>query len=111
MDAPRVCAAGVDIEVVIYDFGAIKNDVLTAGPAGEGPDLFVGPHDMVGEVVANGVVAPIDLGSISDDIFEVGIAGFSYGGEVYGFPYATEAIAMYYNADLVDGVPSTWEEV
>ena len=35
---------------------------------------------MVGEVVANGVVAPIDLGSISDDIFEVGIAGFSYGG-------------------------------
>ena len=63
---------------------------------------------MVGEVVANGVVAPIDLGSISDDIFEVGIAGFSYGGEVYWFPYATEAIAMYYNADLVDGVPSTW---
>ena len=28
-------AAGVDVEVVIYDFGAIKNDVLTAGPAGE----------------------------------------------------------------------------
>ena len=49
-------AAGVDVEVVIYDFGAIKNDVLTAGPAGEGPDLFVGPHDMVGEIVANGVV-------------------------------------------------------
>ncbi len=57
-------AAGVDVEVVIYDFGAIKNDVLTAGPAGEGPDLFVGPHDMVGEVVANGVVAPFDLGSM-----------------------------------------------
>ena len=32
---------------------------FTAGPAGEGPDLFIGPHDMVGEIVANGVVAPI----------------------------------------------------
>ncbi len=104
-------AAGVDVEVVIYDFGAIKNDVLTAGPAGEGPDLFVGPHDMVGEIVANGVVAPLDLGSIAEDIFDVGIAGFSYNGEVYGFPYATEAIAMYYNADLIDGVPSTWDNV
>ena len=103
-------AAGVDVEVVIYDFGAIKNDVLTAGPAGEGPDLFVGPHDMVGEIVANGVVAPLDLGSIAEDIFDVGIAGFSYNGEVYGFPYATEAIAMYYNKDLVDSVPTTWEE-
>ena len=101
-------AAGVDVEVVIYDFGSIKDDVLTAGPAGEGPDLFIGPHDMVGEVVTNGVVAPIDLGSIQSDIFDVGISAFSYGGEVYGFPYATEAIAMYYNADLVDGVPTTW---
>ena len=104
-------AAGVDVEVVIYDFGSIKDDVLTAGPAGEGPDLFIGPHDMVGEVVTNGVVAPIDLGSIQSDIFDVGISAFSYGGEVYGFPYATEAIAMYYNADLVDGVPTTWDEV
>ena len=104
-------AAGVDVEVVIYDFGTIKDDVLTAGPAGEGPDLFISPHDIVGEVATNGVVAPIDLGSIQSDIFDVGIAGFSFGGEVYGFPYATEAIAMYYNSDLVDGVPSTWEEV
>ena len=77
-------AAGVDVEVVIYDFGSIKDDVLTAGPAGEGPDLFIGPHDMVGEIVANGVVAPLDLGSIAEDIFDVGIAGFSYNGEVYG---------------------------
>ena len=101
----------INLDIVVNDFGAIKNDVLTAGPAGEGPDLFVGPHDMVGEIVANGAVAPIDLGSIASDIFDVGITAFSYGGDVYGFPYATEAIAMYYNADLVDGVPSTWEEV
>jgi maltose/maltodextrin transport system substrate-binding protein len=97
--------------VVIYEFGAIKDDLSTAGPAGEGPDLFIGPHDMVGEVVTNGLVSPIDLGSIQSDIFDVGISAFSVGGEVYGFPYATEAIAMYYNADLVDGVPTTWDEV
>ena len=103
-------AAGVDIEVVVYDFGAIRTDVQTAGPAGEGPDVFLGAHDWVGELAANGVVAPLDLGSVASDLFEVGVTAFSYGGEVYGFPYATEAIAMFYNADLVDSVPTTWEE-
>jgi maltose-binding protein MalE len=61
-------------------------------------------------LAANGVVAPLDLGSVASDLFEVGVTAFSYGGEVYGFPYATEAIAMFYNADLVDSVPATWEE-
>ena len=103
-------AAGVDIEVVVYDFGAIRTDVQTAGPAGEGPDVFLGAHDWVGELAANGVVAPLDLGSVASDLFDVGVTAFSYGGEVYGFPYATEAIAMFYNADLVDSVPATWEE-
>ena len=103
-------AAGVDIEVVVYDFGAIRTDVQTAGPEGEGPDVFLGAHNWVGELAANGVVAPLDLGSVASDLFEVGVTAFSYGGEVYGFPYATEAIAMFYNADLVDSVPATWEE-
>jgi len=103
-------AAGVDVEVVVYDFGAIRTDVQTAGPAGEGPDVFLGAHDWVGELAANGVVSPLDLGSVASDLYDVGVTAFSYGGEVYGFPYATEAIAMFYNADLVDSVPTTWEE-
>jgi maltose-binding protein MalE len=103
-------AAGVNVEVVVYDFGAIRTDVQTAGPAGEGPDVFLGAHDWVGELAANGVVSPLDLGSVASDLFDVGVTAFSYGGEVYGFPYATEAIAMFYNADLVDSVPATWEE-
>ena len=104
-------AAGVDVEVVVYEFGAIRTDVQTAGPAGEGPDVFLGAHDWVGELAANGVIQPINLSSVSADLFEVGINAFSYDGMSYGFPYATEAIAMYYNADLTDGVPASWDDV
>ena len=104
-------AAGVDVEVVVYDFGAIRTDVQTAGPAGEGPDVFLGAHDWVGELAANGVLQPINLASVASDLFEVGINAFSYDGMSYGFPYATEAIAMYYNADLTDSVPTTWDDV
>ena len=56
-------------------------------------------------------LAPVNIGSVASDLFDVGIAGFSYGGMTYGVPYATEAIAMYYNADLVDSVPATWDDV
>ena len=104
-------AAGVDVEVVVYEFGAIRTDVQTAGPAGEGPDVFLGAHDWVGELAANGVIQPINLSSVSADLFEVGINAFSYDSMSYGFPYATEAIAMYYNADLTDGVPASWDDV
>ena len=104
-------AAGVDVEVVVYEFGAIRTDVQTAGPAGEGPDVFLGAHDWVGELAANGVIQPINLSSVSADLFEVGINAFNYDGMSYGFPYATEAIAMYYNADLTDGVPASWDDV
>jgi maltose-binding protein MalE len=61
-------AAGVDVEVVVYDFGAIRTDVQTAGPAGEGPDVFLGAHDWVGELAANGVLQPINLASVAADL-------------------------------------------
>ena len=32
-----------------------------AGPAGEGPDIIIGAHDWLGELVTNGLLAPIDL--------------------------------------------------
>ena len=57
-------ATGVDVEIVLVDFGSIKDEVITKGPAGEGPDIFIGAHDWVGELATNGAVAPIDLGDL-----------------------------------------------
>ena len=82
-------ATGVEIEVQIVDFGDIREQVQVAGPAGEGPDIFVGAHDWTGELAANGVIAPVDLGGNADDFFGVGIDGFSYEGQLYAVPVAT----------------------
>jgi arabinogalactan oligomer / maltooligosaccharide transport system substrate-binding protein len=104
-------ATGVDVEVQIVDFGEIRGQVQTAGPAGEGPDLFVGAHDWTGELAANGVVEPIDLAGRGGDFFQVALDAFSYEGDLYAVPYATEAVALYYNAELVDEPPATWDEM
>lgn len=111
--ADFTAATGVDIEVQIVDFGDIREQIQVAGPAGEGPDLFVGAHDWTGELAANGVVSPVELGANADDFFQVGIDGFSYEGSLYAVPVATEAIAMYVNNDLVpaDQVPTAIEDL
>ena len=104
-------ATGVELQVDIVDFGSIKDEVITKGPAGEGPDIFVGAHDWIGELATNGAIASIDLGGREGEFTETGLAALSWDGEQYGIPYVTEAIAMYYNADLVPEAPATLEDL
>jgi arabinogalactan oligomer / maltooligosaccharide transport system substrate-binding protein len=102
---------GIDLVIEEVGFGDIRNLVATAGPAGEGPDVFVGAHDWLGEMVTSGLVAPLDLGSLEADFAPAAIDGFTYGGELYGMPNATENLALFINTDLVEECPATWTEV
>ncbi len=104
-------ATGVTVRVEIVDFGQMKDQVGTAGPAGEGPDLFIGAHDWTGELAANGLVEPIDLGSKSGEFFDVALTAFNFEGQNYGLPIALEAVAMYYNTDLVPEAPTAFEDI
>ena len=104
-------ATGVDVEIVLVDFGSIKDEVITKGPAGEGPDIFIGAHDWVGELATNGAVAPIDLGGRSVEFTDTGLNALKWEGQQYGLPYVTEAVALYYNADLVSEAPASIEDL
>ena len=43
------------IDVIVYD--DLREQVTTAAPAGEGPDVFIGAHDWTGEMAASGIAA------------------------------------------------------
>ncbi len=103
-------ATGVSVQVQIVDFGSIREQVTTQAPAGEGPDLFIGASDWTGELATNGVIEPVDLGSKSGDFFELSLTAFSVDGQLYAVPYGYEAIALYYNTDLVPEPPASIEE-
>ena len=62
-------------------------------------------------MAADGIAAPIDLGGRDDEWVPVSRVAFNYSGSLYAVPYATEAIAMYYNTDLVPEPPTTFEEM
>ena len=104
-------ATGGEVEIEVVGFGEIRDQAGVAGPAGEGPDLFVGAHDWTGELAVNGLVEPIDLGGRAGEFFEVALTAFSFEGNLYAVPYATEAIALYYNTDMAAEAPATFEEI
>ncbi len=102
---------GVELLIEEVGFGNIRSNFLIAGPAGEGPDIIVGAHDWLGELVSSGLLAPVDLGDLADQFTPASISAFSYDGELYGLPNATENVAFFINTDLVPECPASWEEV
>jgi arabinogalactan oligomer/maltooligosaccharide transport system substrate-binding protein len=102
---------GVTVEIQQLQFGDIRDQLGVAGPAGEGPDILLGAHDWMGQLVVNGLVAPIDLGDKEDLFVENAISAMSYNGQLYGMPVQTENVALVRNTDLVPDAPATWEEL
>jgi len=102
---------GIALEVVEFPFSEIRDQFTTAAPAGEGPDMIIGAHDWLGELVVNGLLVEVDLGDKADLFVPAAVNAFNYEGTVYGMPYALENVAFYYNTSLVPEAPTTWEEV
>ncbi|MDQ7030393.1 MAG: extracellular solute-binding protein [Ardenticatenia bacterium] len=102
---------GVELVVQQVSFGDLREQFKVAAPAGEGPDIIIGAHDWLGELVVNGLIAPLDLGDQQDQFLDVALQAFSYDGQLYGMPYLTENVAFFYNPDLVPEPPTTWSEV
>ncbi|NQD40796.1 sugar ABC transporter substrate-binding protein [Glutamicibacter halophytocola] len=103
--------SGVKVDLVIKDFSKIQEDFLRQVPTGKGPDITIGAHDWLGNLVNNGVVQPVELGDKASEFQDVSIDAMSYEGSTYGVPYATENLALLRNADLVDEAPETFDDM
>lgn len=106
-----VAETGVALDVVQKPSADLRPDFVAQAPTGEGPDLVVGAHDWVGELVSNGVVAPVELGDKMGDFTPAAINGFMYDGQLYGVPYSIENIALVRNNALASETPATFDEL
>jgi len=103
---------GIEVVVQEIESGETRGQLATAGPAGEGPDILIGAHDWLGELILNGLIEPIILEpSTIADFNPVAIDAFKWGNLLYGVPYATENVALIRNTDLVPELPATFEEL
>ncbi|MGB9374743.1 MAG: maltose ABC transporter substrate-binding protein [Jiangellales bacterium] len=102
---------GVSVTVVEKANENLRADFETQAPSGQGPDVIVGAHDWIGNFIANGLIAPIDLGAKASEFQQVAIDAFSFEGQTYGLPYAIENIALVRNTDLAPDKPGSWDEM
>jgi len=107
--------AAYNVELVVEDLGVvqdIRSQAIIAIPAGEGPDIYIGVHDWLGALLESGLAAPIDLGDKVAEFDPIAIETWTYSdGLLYGMPYATENLGLFYNTELVAEPPATWDEV
>jgi len=102
-----------DLTVAVQqlDFGTIRENLITRGPVGEGPDIIVGAHDWLGQLVTNGAVSPLELGDSAANFSEVAVEAMSYEGLTYGLPYAVENVALFRNTDLAPEAPADFQSM
>jgi maltose-binding protein MalE len=89
----------VTVTLVPKSFGSVRDLLKTAVPAGTGPDVLVGAaHDWTGNLVAAGVVRPINLSTaITSGFTANSVAAFALNGKQYGLPAYTENLAFIRN--------------
>jgi arabinogalactan oligomer/maltooligosaccharide transport system substrate-binding protein len=85
---------------------------LAASQQGSGPDVMVGAHDWIGNLVQNGAIDPVNLTAAQKSAFpEIALKAVSFNGQTYGAPYAIENVALVRNTDLAPTAPATIEEL
>ncbi|WP_336205151.1 sugar ABC transporter substrate-binding protein [Nonomuraea sp. LPB2021202275-12-8] len=85
---------------------------LTASQQGSGPDVMIGAHDWIGNLVQNGAIDPVNLTEAQKAAFpEIAMKAVTFDGQVYAAPYAVENIALIRNTDLAPDAPATLEDM
>jgi maltose-binding protein MalE len=101
---------GVDVVVVVKDFGKIQDDLKNVAAA-NAPDVIVGAHDWTGALAANGSVVTIfPTKTVKAQFPRYALNAMSYGGKEYGLPTQLENVGLVVNTGLVK-VPKTWKQL
>ncbi|MDN5685699.1 MAG: maltose ABC transporter substrate-binding protein [Brachybacterium sp.] len=104
---------GIEVVVEVVPGDELQANFITANQAGNGPDVTMGAHDWIGNLVQNGAISPVQLPSdVADTIAPVGIDAVTYDGQTYGVPYAVETLALFANHELTEvAEPGSLEEL
>lgn len=99
----------VQVQAVSKD---LQTNFVTASQSGKGPDIVVGAHDWIGNLVQNGAIDPVQLPDAQKSAFaDVAVKAVTFNGQLYGVPYAIENLALIRNTDLAPTAPATIEDL
>lgn len=91
----------------------LQSTFVTANQAGNGPDIVVGAHDWLGNLVQNGAISPVTIAEdAKSNISKVALDAMTYDGQYYGVPYSVETLGLFVNKKLTqEAEPATIEKL
>lgn len=88
----------VAVQVVSTD---LQTAFVTADAAGNGPDVVMGAHDWIGNLVQNGAISPLQLTAQQlNGYLPISVQAATYNGQLYGLPWDVETVALYRNTAI-----------
>lgn len=106
---------GVTIELV--EVPDLSDKIVTAVPAGEGPDIVAFANDWIGRLSEADIIIPLDdyldKAAYEATFTPLAVQSQTYKGSIWGFPEAMEAITLIYNKALIseDQLPQTTDDL
>ncbi|WP_284249801.1 sugar ABC transporter substrate-binding protein [Litorihabitans aurantiacus] len=88
-----------------------RTDFITANEAGNGPDVLVGAHDWIGQLVSNGAIDPLQIsGDSLSGYADRAVSAVTYNGQLYGVPYGVESLVLYCNTEYAPDTYATIDD-
>lgn len=102
------------VTLLAIPYEAYLSKLEAAIPRGNGPDVFLGPHNRLGEYILHLLVAPAgDAFPDADvDTYEARtVEAITHEGKRWAIPLASKAVALYVNTDLVQAPPTSLDDI
>jgi maltose/maltodextrin transport system substrate-binding protein len=105
-------AKDLGVTVVVEEVDPLVDKFQQAAATGDGPDIVLWAHDRFGEWAAGGLISPVTPSSeFTAGILPSAVDAVTFGGKMWGYPIAVEAVGLIYNKDIVATPPATFEEI
>ena len=99
----------VEVQTVATE---LQTNFVTANASGNGPDIVMGAHDWIGNLVQNGAIDPVQITAEQKAAFlPVATDAVTYNGQTYGMPASVESLVLIRNKALAPDAPASFEEL
>jgi arabinogalactan oligomer/maltooligosaccharide transport system permease protein len=105
---------GVRVTMLAVPYEAYLSKLEAAIPRGNGPDVFLGPHNRLGEYRKNALVADAGDAFPDEDLARyetVTVDAITENGKRWAVPLASKCVALYVNTKLLPEPPATLDEL
>ena len=104
--------ADLGVPVLVEEVDPLVDKFQQAAATGDGPDIVLWAHDRFGEWAAGGLISPVTPSAeFSAGVLPTALDAVSFGGKVWAYPVAVEAVGLIYNTDLIKTPPASFDDI